>query len=127
MSIKDRIEAEKRKIGEDAKTQEEKEEKDAIKAKAFFSPVYEAFKEIKKEFGSGKGLIISVSDDSCSIRTEKRGLYNMEFSCYGFVKNRITVTKTEDFGKRSFQEDSVDSPDKAIDIAIKYVAQNMKE
>ena len=60
LSIKDQIEAVRVAEKERMAAEEKQREKASEEAKNFFAPVYEAFLEIEKELGSGKGLRIAV-------------------------------------------------------------------
>ena len=86
MSVKDKIEGVRIAEKERRAAEEKKRDKDSQEARNFFAPVYEAFLEIEKEFGSGKGLRIMVKDYTCVIRKEGSA-DKLELSCFGFSKD----------------------------------------
>lgn len=133
MSIKDRIEAARESIKQRNHAGEEKRKQDAEEAKKFFAPVYEAFLEIEKEYGNGKGLKITVTDYMCTIRKTGRSLDKLELSCFDFCKDKIHVVETMDFSiipdstRDPIVESSkyVNSAEEAIKIAIDYIGENL--
>ena len=130
MSIKDRIEAAKAEEHRNRLAGAKAQERAKDEAKAFFKPVYDAFLEIEKEYGSGRGLRISVADYMCTIRPEKGG-DALKLSCFFFRPNKITLEETKDFSMVPDPEivqtqKELDSAKEAIDTAIKYVAKHIK-
>jgi hypothetical protein len=129
MSIKDRVER--------VKLQKEERDADAnkyrdlntAKAHTFFAPVYKAFLELEKEYGVGRGLKFSVSDVRCII-TKDKGRDELEMYSIGVNKDEITIRETRDYSnipdpEIMEEENKVDTPEEAIEIAITYVGKNI--
>lgn len=132
LSIKDKIEAVRVAEKEGRAAAKKQQEKASEEARNFFAPVYKAFLEIEKDFGSGKGLEIVVTDFLCRVRKEGSA-DKLELSCFGFSK-KIIIREVNDY---SIVPDSeldpiveerkeVDSAEEAIEIAIEYIGKNIK-
>ncbi len=133
LSIKDKIEAVRVAERERRAAAENQREKASEEARNFFAPVYKAFLEIEKEFGSGKGFRIVARDNVCVVH--KEGSADMlELGCYGFKKDKIMVKEVHDFSSVPDSEldpimeriKEVDSAEEAIEIAIEYIGKNIK-
>ena len=133
LSIKDEIEAVRTAERERRAVEEKQREKASEEARNFFAPVYKAFLEIEKEFGSGKGLRIVVKDYMCVVRIDGCA-DKLELSCFGFNKDKIIIEEMIDFSSVPDSEldpimetrKEVDSAEKAIEIAIEYIGKNIR-
>ena len=132
MSVKDRIEAVRVAEKERKAAEEKQRDKASEEARNFFAPVYEAFLEIKKEFGIGRGLRIVVKDDMCVVH--KRGSEDkLELSCSGFHKDKIIIEEVSDFSNAPHPEldpimetsKEVDNAEDAVEIAVEYIGKNI--
>lgn len=133
MSIKDKIEAVKVAEKERRAVEEKQRAKDSEEARKFFAPVYEAFLDIEKEFGRGRGLRFVVKDYVCTVFNEGSA-DKLELSCFGFRKGTIQIEEVSDFSNvpdslldpimKSTEETG--SAEEAIKIAINYIGKNIK-
>lgn len=132
LSIKDKIEAVRVAEKEGRAAAKKQREKASEEARNFFAPVYKAFLEIEKEFGSGKGLRIVVNDYMCVVHKEGSA-DKLELSCFGFCKDKIIIREVNDFSSIPDSEldpimetrKEVDSAEEAIEIAIEYIGKNI--
>ena len=133
MSIKDKIEAIRAAERETRAAEEKQREKASEEAREFFAPVFKAFLEIEKDFGSGKGFRIVAKDYMCVVRKEGSA-DKLELSCFGFNKDKIIIEEVNDFSSIPDSEldpimetrKEVDSAEEAVEIAIVYIGKNIK-
>jgi len=132
MSIKDRIEAAKEDSNKKDDAFAARIEESKNENRRFFAPVYEAFKEIEQEYGTGRGVSIFVSDYRCEIKKET-SRDKLVLMCVSLnlkpdihIEERCDYSAVPDGGVERHEKD-VETAEEAIEIAIQYVGKNVND
>ena len=123
LSLKDKVEA-KRKLHEQQQKEGQQrlrdyKEMEKQRAEKVFAPVYKAFLELEKEYGTGRGLQFDVSDSVCKIRTASSNSF-LEAYVGGATTGYMIVVKADE--PRSIYDNN---PKEAIDFVVEWIAINL--
>ena len=127
MSIKGRVEAKKKLLDQEEQEKQREEEQRKQEAENLFTPVYEAFLEIEKEYGEEKGIKIDLWGFGCAISKTENSDVRISLNPrtpYFLSEPQISVTVSR--SAEEFKSTLYKTPEEAIDIVIDWIAKNLE-